>query len=102
MSRISKADVNAALAVAAKAIISAGGADGRTSRAEIKAAIGKLPKNQRALTDLFFKFVDARDFRTGAQVTAKDVNRAVAYAKTHMISKYGLNSNGLSKTEISK
>ena len=102
MSRISKADVNAALAVAAKAIIEAGGSDGRTSRADAKAAFGKLPAKERALADIFFKFIDNRDFRSGAQVTPKDVNRAVGYAKTHMVAKYDLNANGLSKSEISK
>ncbi len=102
MSRISKADVNAALSIAAKAIIDAGGPDGRTSRADVKKALAGLAPKERALTDIFFKFIDNRDFRSGAQVTAKDVNRAVAYAKTHMIAKYDLNSNGLSKSEISK
>ena len=102
MSRIAKADVNAALTLAAKNIIKAGGADGRTSRAEMKAALAAMPKEHRALADIFFKFVDARDFKAGAQVTAKDVNKAVAYAKEHMIAKYDLNSNGLSKDEVAK
>lgn len=102
MSRIAKADVNKALSLAAKSIIDAGGADGRTSRADIKAALTALPKEQKALVDIFFKFIDNRDFKAGAQVTAKDVNRAVEYAKTHMVAKYDLNNNGLSKTEIAK
>ena len=102
MSRIAKADVNSALKTVATAIIKAGGNDGRTSRTEMKAALKDLPKNQRALADIFFKFVDARDFKAGAQVTAKDVNRAVAYAKTHMVAKYDLNNNGLSKDEVAR
>jgi len=102
MPRIAKADVNAALALAAKSIITAGGTDGRTSRAEMKAALNALPKEQRALADIFFKFIDRRDFKAGAQVTAKDVNKAVAYAKEHMVAKYDLNQNGLSKDEISR
>lgn len=102
MPRIAKADVNAALTLAAKSIIKAGGTDGRTSRAEMKAALAAMPKEQRALADLFFKFIDHRDFKAGAQVTAKDVNKAVAYAKQHMVAKYDLNSNGLSKDEIAK
>ncbi|MBL8913327.1 MAG: hypothetical protein JNM17_21700 [Archangium sp.] len=102
MPRIAKSDVNAALSLVAKAVINAGGTDGRTSRAEMKTALNKLPKEQRALADIFFKFVDNRDWRAGAQVTAKDVNKAVAYAKQHMIAKYDLNSNGLSKDEIAK
>ena len=102
MSRIAKADVNRALQLAAKAIVDAGGADGRTSRAEMKARLEKLPPSQRPLVDIFFKFIDNRDFKAGAQVTAKDVNRAVEYAKSHMVAKYDLNTNGLSKDEISK
>jgi hypothetical protein len=102
MSRIAKADVNKALTVAAKTIIEAGGADGRTSRAEMKAKLDALPKEQRALADIFFRFIDHRDFKKGAQVTATDVNRAVTYAKTHLIAKYDLNNNGLSRDEISK
>lgn len=102
MPRIAKADVNKALTLAAKSIIDAAGSDGRTSRAEMKAALTKLPKEHKALADIFFKFIDHRDFRTGAQVTEKDVKRAVAYAKTHLIAKYDLNNDGLSKAEISK
>lgn len=102
MSRIAKADVNKALSLAAKTIIEAGGTDGRTSRAEMKARLGALPKEQRALADIFFRFIDHRDFKKGAQVTATDVNRAVAYAKTHLVAKYDLNNNGLSRDEISK
>ncbi|MDX2010312.1 MAG: nuclease A inhibitor family protein [Myxococcaceae bacterium] len=102
MPRIAKADVNKALTVAAKTIIEAGGTDGRTSRAEMKARLSELPKEQRALADIFFRFIDHRDFKKGAQVTATDVNRAVTYAKTHLIAKYDLNQNGLSRDEISK
>ena len=102
MPRIAKADVNAALLLAANTIVKAGGSDGRTSRAEMKKALTGLPPAQRNLADIFFKFVDKRDFKTGAQVTAKDVTRAVAYAKEHMVAKYDLNNNGLSAAEIKK
>ena len=104
MSRIAKADVNRALELAAKTIIKAGGEDGRVSRADIKNALAtdRIPRNQVGLVDIFFKFIDNRDWKAGAQVTAKDVNRAVEYAKKHMVAKYDLNSNGLSKDEISK
>jgi hypothetical protein len=102
MSRIAKADVNAALKLAAQTIIKAGGDDGRTSRAEMAKALKSMPKDQRPLADIFFKFIDNRDFKAGAQVTAKDVNRAVSYAKTHMVAKYDLNNNGLSKDEVAK
>jgi len=104
MGRIAKADVNAALELAAKTILKAGGADRRVSRADMKKALATntVPQNQRALVDIFFKFIDHRDFKEGAQVTAKDIGRAVEYAKTHMIAKYDLNNNGLSKDEINQ
>jgi len=102
MARIAKADVNAALAHVGKALIKAGGDDGRISRADVKKALPTLTKQEARLADIFFKFVDNRDFKKGATVTAKDINRALSYAKTHMINKYDLNANGLSKDEISK
>ncbi len=102
MSRIAKADVYRALDHAAKTIISAGGADGRTSRADIKAATANLTGTEKKLVDVFFKFIDHRDFKSGAQVTEKDVKRAVAYAREHMVAKYDLNNNGLSSSEVKK
>jgi hypothetical protein len=102
MARIAKADVNQALALAAKTIINAAGDDDRVSRSDLKKALStdRVPRGQRALVDIFFKFIDARDWKKGAQVTAKDVDRAVNYAKAHMVAKYDLNTNGLSKDEI--
>ena len=104
MPRIAKADVNRALETAAKTIIRAGGEDGRISRAEVKNALAtdRVPRKQQALVDIFFRFVDHRDFKSGAQVTKADIKRAVEYAKDHMIAKYDLNDNGLSKDEVSK
>ncbi len=99
MSRIAKTDVNRALEMAANRIKDAGGADGRVSRAEMTAA---LTGTEKKLTDIFFKFIDHRDFKSGAQVTSKDVDRAVKYAKTTMIAKYDLDNNGLSATEVKK
>ena len=102
MPRIAKTDVNRALEMAANRIKDAGGADGRVSRAEITTALKGLTGTERKLTDIFFKFIDHRDFKTGAQVTSKDVDRAVKYAKTTMIAKYDLDNNGLSATEVKK
>lgn len=104
MPRIAKADVNRALETAAKTLITIGGNDGRISRAEVKNALAtdKVPRQQQALVDIFFKFIDNRDFRQGAQVTPADVKKAVAYAKEHMVAKYDLDNNGLSKDEVSK
>ena len=104
MARIAKADVNRALETAAKTLLTIGGSDGRISRTEVKNALAtdKVPRKQAALVDVFFKFIDNRDFKTGAQVTEKDVKRAVAYAKEHMVAKYDLDHNGLSKDEVAK
>ncbi len=102
MSRIAKTDVNRALEMAANRIKDAGGADGRVSRAEMTTALKGLTGTEKKLTDIFFKFIDHRDFKSGAQVTSKDVDRAVKYAKTTMIAKYDLDNNGLSATEVKK
>ena len=102
MSRIAKADVNRALEVAAKTLIRIGGADGKISRAEVKNALAtdRVARREAPLVDIFFKFIDHRDFKAGAQVTAKDIKKAVEYAKDKMVAKYDLNNNGLSKDEI--
>lgn len=102
MPRIAKTDVNRALEMAANRIKDAGGSDGRVSRAEMTSALKGLTGTEKKLTDIFFKFIDHRDFKTGAQVTSKDVDRAVKYAKTTMIAKYDLDNNGLSATEVKK
>ncbi|MBS1149019.1 MAG: Nuclease inhibitor-like protein [Myxococcaceae bacterium] len=104
MARIAKADVNRALETAAKTLIKIGGADGKISRAEVKNALAtdRVPRRQAPLVDIFFKFVDNRDFRAGAQVTASDVKRAVEYAKKSMVAKYDLDNNGLSNDEVAK
>lgn len=102
MSRIAKADVNRALEVAAMRIKDAGGSDGRVSRAEMTKALKGLTGTEKKLTDVFFKFIDHRDFKKGAQVTSADVTRAVSYAKTTMVAKYDLDKNGLSAGEVKK
>ena len=102
MPRIAKTDVNRALEMAANRIQDAAGGDGRTSRAEMKAALANLSGTEKTLTDVFFRFIDNRDFRAGAQVTTADVQRAVTYAKKNLIAKYDLNDNGLSAAEVKK
>jgi hypothetical protein len=102
MPRIAKADVNRALETAAKTLVRIGGEDGRVSRAEVKNALAtdRVARREAPLVDIFFKFIDNRDFRKGAQVTQSDIKRAVEYAKKHMVAKYDLNQNGLSKEEV--
>lgn len=102
MARIAKADVNRALDHVAKQLKIAGGEDGRISRSDVKKALPTLSLAEKKLADIFFKFVDHRDFKAGATVTATDINKAVAYAKASMVAKYDVNTNGLSKDEIAK
>ncbi|MHB8878225.1 MAG: hypothetical protein ACYC8T_31405 [Myxococcaceae bacterium] len=102
MPRIAKADVNRVLENTAKTLLEAGGSNGRVSRAEVKKALSTMEGTQKVLADVFFRFVDHRDFKAGAQVTAKDLQRAVAYAKETMVAKYDLNNNGLSASEVKK
>ena len=45
---------------------------------------------------------DNAQVTAGAQLTASDVKKAVAYAKVHMVAKYDLDNNGLSTDEIAK
>src|SRR5438876_851997 len=100
MSRISKTRVHSALDNAAKNIMDAKGDDNVISRAEMKSKLKELKGPEKALTDMFFRFIDKRDHVDGARVTAADVKKAVAYARQHIIDNYDLNNNGLSKSEI--
>ncbi|MEW5848967.1 MAG: nuclease A inhibitor family protein [Myxococcota bacterium] len=102
MTRIAKKDIHAALNQAAQNIIAAGGSDGRISRADMKAKLKELDGTEKKLTDMFFRFVDHRDFKTGSQVTPSNVKAAVEYAKEHMVNKYDLNNNGLSADEVAR
>lgn len=99
MSRIAKADVNQALIHAANLLKTAGGADGRVSRADVQRALPTLPPAERALVDAFYRFAGTREV-AGGQITRSDLDAAVEYAKTELIAKYDLNNNGLSAAEI--
>lgn len=102
MSRIAKADVNAVLANAARQLLAAGGSDGRVSRSEADKLVKSLQGDEKKLVSTFFKFVDHRDFKAGATVTKKDLDKALTYAREHMVAKYDLNKNGLSSAEVKK
>lgn len=102
MPRIAKSDVHAALQRAAQHIQEAAGKDGRVSRSDIATRLEQLEGTERKLVDIFYRFIDKRDHVSGAQVTKKDVDRAVEYAKQKLIDKYDLNDNGLSKGEIAR
>jgi len=102
MPRIAKSDVHAALQRAAQHIQDAAGPDGRVSRADIKAKLDTLKGTEKNLVDIFFRFIDHRDHVPGAQITKKDIDKAVEYSKEKLIDKYDVNNNGLSNSEISE
>ena len=104
MSRIAKADVNAALARAAQIIRSADlGKDGVISRADIKAKLATMETGtEKALVDIFYRFADHRDAKKYAKLTGKDLEKTLAYAAKELVADYDLNRNGLSKAEIAR
>src|SRR3954469_11017026 len=102
MSRIAKKDAAAAIDAVVKNIKDAAGTNGVTSRSEIKLKLATLTGTERALTDMFFRFTDARDAASGARVTGGDLDKAAAYAKEHLLANYDKNNNGYSKTETLK
>jgi len=100
MARISKASVYNALRRAGDHIIDAAGNDPFVSRADMRRKLTTLNGTEASLVDLFYRFIDARDARPGARVTAKDVEAAISYAEEKLIARFDLNNNGLSKAEI--
>jgi hypothetical protein len=80
--------------------------DGIASRADVDGLLDKLYKEGRGTEQLaagyFFGFVDHRDFKDGARVTASDIDKAVEYAKEKLLQNKDLNNNGYSKSEIEK
>ena len=74
----------------------------RLTNKSSESATDKVARNQAPLVDIFFKFIDNKDFKKGATVTPADVKRAVEYAKKSMVAKYDLDNNGLSKDEVAK
>ncbi len=102
MARIAKSDVHAALRRAADNLIDAAGPDKRVSRDDVKTKLETLDGLERALTDLFFRFIDYRDYAEGATVTVNDVEEGYEYATQKLIDAYDKNDNGLSDDEIAK
>lgn len=101
--RVAKPLVHTALDKAAANLKNAKGNDPNVSRADVSKATKAITSDaERALTEQFFKFIDAREPAAGARVTDKDIDKAVVYAKQHIIDKYDINGNGISKEEIGK
>lgn len=104
MPRIAKSDVHASFARAAQIIRESDrGNDGRISRADIKAQLQTMKAGpEKALVDMFYRFSDHRDHKPGAKLTAKDLEKSLAYSYEKLVNAYDKNNNGLSKAEISK
>ena len=107
MARIAKSDVYAALDRVASLMKQFDGGDGRISRADEAQSLSRFTatpvgQTEKQLADIFFKFVDHRDAKAYAKVTGADIDKAVAYAKEHLLASYDANNNGLSKAEIAK
>jgi hypothetical protein len=102
MARIAKAEVHAALRFAADSLIAAGGPDKRVSRADVEQKLETLDGIPRALTDLFFRFIDNRDYEKGAVVTVTDVREGYLYAIENLIDPFDVNNNGFSEAEVAK
>jgi hypothetical protein len=102
MARIAKSDVHAALRRVADQIIDAGGDDKRISRADIAAKLATLDGIEKTLVDLFYRFLDHRDYRLGSTVTVRDVEDGYLYAIEQLIDAYDTNNNGLSRDEVAR
>ncbi len=104
MPRVAKTDIHASLARAAELIRQSDrGGDGVISRADIKAKLATMEQGtERALVDMFYRFADHRDHKPNARITAKDLEKTLAYAYEKLVNQYDTNKNGLSKAEIAK
>jgi hypothetical protein len=100
MSRVSKAKVHAQFDKAAQMILDAAGRDGRTSRADMAKKLKTLEGTEKAFVNNFFRITDHLERKPGGQVTKKDVENALSYAKNTMVDSYDIDENGLSTSEI--
>src|SRR4051812_10219105 len=102
MANVSLKSVHQVLDRAAKTLISAGGPDGRASRADVAKKLKEMTGTERALVDTFYRFVDHRDAISGATVTRADVASALKEAKQKLVDAYDLDKNGLAPDEVAK
>jgi hypothetical protein len=86
---------------ASNVIKDAANGDSRTSRKDMDAKLATLTGDFKTLVELYFRFIDHRDAAPGASVTAVDLEKALAYARTHMIEKYDLEPLGNEDAMIS-
>jgi hypothetical protein len=102
VSRIAKSEVNAAFEWAAGQIVEAGGADGITSRAEIRRKIAALTGPERDLVDFFYRFIVRRGGNPSERVDRGDIEAALAAAREELVAAFDTNDNGLSADEVAK
>lgn len=104
--RVAVGTVQKGMEHVANLINGARGPDGIVSRKEASALVDRLYSEGRGTEGLavakFFAFIDARDYKVGARVTRKDIEKATAYADEKLIARLDTNHNGLSAAEIAK
>lgn len=104
--RVSYATPEKGMDHVAALINAAGGKDKIVSRKDIDKLAAKLYKEGRGTEGLavryFYNFIDHRDYKVGARVTAKDIAKAVDYSGTKLLRNKDTNSNGYSKAEVAK
>jgi len=104
--RIAHSVPEAGLHHTAQMLKEAAGDDKITSRADREELIGKLYREGRGTEALaasyFFNFIDARDYKDGARVTPKDIDRAVEVAEERLLKNKDLNRNGYSQSEVDR
>lgn len=100
MANLALQDVHAALERAANIIREAAGKDGIVSKKDIRNKLKELRGAERALVDVFYRFIDHRDAQKGSRILENDIQEALTYAKEKIIDKYDLNKDGLSDDEI--
>ena len=90
----------------AQLLKNAAGDDKITSRADREDLIRSLYSDGRGTEALaasyLFNFVDARDHKEGARVTASDIDRAADYARERLLKNKDTNRNGYSQNEIER
>ncbi|HLT30184.1 MAG TPA: hypothetical protein VK013_09070 [Myxococcaceae bacterium] len=102
MTRIPTSSVNAALDRVGRHLTEAAAADKKLSKPELEGALEQLEGTEKALTDVFSRFVQKRSGKAFGEVSTDDVAQAVAYAKASLVGNYDLDGDGLSADEIEK
>lgn len=82
----------------ADALVTAAGADGVISRSDAKAHVRQLRREgkytEALATSFLYKFIDHRDHKPGARVTAADFNGSRSYVQAKLLERLDVNSDG--------